>query len=66
MEVNLVVKEDSLGVGVPGKQDTRKSRFKRRSQNREDLKAMPASFFESVPMNTYLNDQKIHNFSTIF
>ena len=53
MDANLVVKEDSLRVGVPVNQDKSKSRYKRRSQNREDLKAMCVSF-ESVPSNTYL------------
>ena len=30
----MVMKEDSLGVGVPGHQDKSKSRYKRRSQKR--------------------------------
>ena len=50
---DMVMKEDSLGVGVPGNQDKSKSRYKRKSQNREDLKDMCANV-DSLPLNTYL------------
>ena len=37
---DMVMKEDILGVGDPENQDKSKSRYKPRSQKREDLKAM--------------------------
>ena len=37
---------------VPGNQDKSKSRYKWRSQNREDMKALCASY-DSVTLNTY-------------
>ena len=49
----MVMKEDILGVGDPENQDKSKSRYKRRSLKREDLKAMYASY-NSVLLNTYL------------